>query len=137
MEFQQIVGTAIISALTLIVIVWVPLSEYWLFIWVLSITLVGGDAVTTSLFGYFDEEEQSGYTRNLCGAQPSLRCMVFTRLPIVSTAVLLYFAWVKSGSIVHFRSVTLPPESIPLMLSIAGGYAVVWNVYGFITPDQE
>ena len=135
MEFQQIVGVAVVTILTLMAIIWVPLSEYWLFIWILSIILIGGDAVTTSLFPYFDEEEQPGYTRDLCGAQPSLHCMIFTRLPIVSTAVLMYFAWVKSGFIAHFGSVTLPPELIPLTLSIGGGYAVVWNVYGFITPD--
>lgn len=97
--------------------------------------MIGGDSVTTSLFPLFDEEEQSEYTRYLCGAQPSLRYMLFTKLPIIGSVAILYFDWVRSGFVVSIGSVTLPPELIPLILSTVGGYAVIWNVYGFTTPD--
>jgi hypothetical protein len=97
--------------------------------------LIGGDAFTTSLFPYFNEEEQDGVTRRLCGAQPTLFCMVITRLPILSSAALLYFAWIRSGYIISYGDGAVPPEVIPFMLAIGGMYAIVWNVSGFITPD--
>ena len=112
MEFQLKRGV-VIAIPTLVAIFWVPLSECSIFLWALSIILIGGDSVTTSLFPLFDEEEQSGYTRYLCGAQPSLRCMLFTRLPIIGSAAILYFGWVRSEFVVSVGSVTLPPELIP------------------------
>ena len=94
---------------------------------------MGGDVITTSLFPLFNQEEQKGVTRDLCGAQPSLRCMLYTRLPIINSAALIYLAWVKSGFIISIRGVTVPPELIPIMLAIGGVYATGWNVYGFIS----
>jgi len=132
MEFQQKIGVAITSVLTLLTVFSFPISEYPMFIWLLAMGMIGGDAVTTSLFRYFDEEEQEGITRDLCGAQPSLSCMLFTRIPIVISSAILYFAWGKSEFIISYGSGTVAPELIPLMLAIGGLFAVFWNIYGFI-----
>ena len=125
-------GVVAIAIPTLAAILWLPLSEYRAYIWVLAIITIGGDTITTSLFSYFEEEEQEGITRRLCGAQPSFHCMVLTRLPLVVSASVLYLAWVESGFTVGYGSETVPPELIPLMLAIGGVFAIIWNVYGFI-----
>ena len=137
MEFQQKLGVAIIVITAFVAIVWFPLSQYWIHLWVLAIIMIAGDAITTSLFAYFDEEEQKGVTRTLCGAQPSLSCMLFARLPIVNSAALIYLAWTESEFSISYGMGTLPPEIIPLMLAIGGAFAIVWNGYGIITPNQS
>ncbi|MFB6197075.1 MAG: hypothetical protein ABEI52_02235, partial [Halobacteriaceae archaeon] len=137
MEFQQKLGVAIIVIPTLVAIFWFPLSQYSIHLWILAIIMIGGDAITTSLFAYFDEEEQKGVTCTLCGTQPSLSCMLFTRLPIVNSAALIYLAWSESEFSISYEMGTLPPELIPLMLAIGGAFAIVWNGYGFITPNRN
>lgn len=63
--------------------------------------------------------------------------MLITRLPIVCSAVVIYLSWAESEFRFSIGSVTFPPEFIPLMLALGGAFAVVWNGYGFITPDQS
>lgn len=137
MERAKKIGVSVISIATLVAMIWLPLSEHTFLLWWFAVTATAiGDVGTTSLFGRFEVEEQQGYTRMVCGPQPSFRCMALTRIPIFFGAGLLYFIWSETGVVVSYKGGELGAELIPLMLTVAGVFAFVWNVSQFIATED-
>lgn len=80
MEYAKKIGIIIITGCTFVGIILLPLHDHQMSLWQIAIvTTLFGDSATTALIGRFGMEEQHGYTRKVCGAQPSLLCSVLTR----------------------------------------------------------
>jgi hypothetical protein len=63
-------------ATTLFAILFLPLAEFQLYFWGAAVvTFFIGDSITTGLLGTYNLEEQEiGYTRWACGAEPTMFC---------------------------------------------------------------
>ena len=131
MERGKVIGVGITVTLWVFALVFVPIGEYAVWLWGFAFTGIVGDTVTTSLFSRYGLEEQPGFVRRVCGPQPSLKCMAATRVPVLIGAGSFYLIWKSSVGPVQSGSYTIPPEGIPLLLAIIGGFAIVWNVTGY------
>lgn len=97
-----------------------PVAELQIEFW--SIVIVGllGDSVTTGLLGKYGlEEQQMGYTRWLCGGNPSMTCSFLTRLGVFLIFFFPYMA-ILNFELWNFHSYFATVILSPVALAAAG-----------------
>ena len=125
------IAVAFMAASTLISIVFLPIVELQMVFWGLAVgTVFIGDSLTTGLLGKFDLEEQEiGYTRWACGAEPTMYCSFLTRGIVLALAGALYVAIVRTGFGLQFTVMAVSVLSLPIILATGGFAATVINSY--------
>lgn len=133
------IAAAFMVVVTLPAVVFLPLVEFQRHFWMATIiTLVIGDSVTTGLLGKYGLEEQEvGFTRWACGAEPSMVCSFVTRgiIFIVALAVYTAIVWTEVG--LQFQPIAVAVLTLPLILAVGGFAATVLNGYGIIRAARD
>jgi hypothetical protein len=125
-------------AITLSSVVFLPLVELQRHFWIASVaTFVVGDSVTTGLLGRYGLEEQEvGYTRRVCGAEPTMVCAFVTRVIAFAVMGALYVAVAEYGIGVQYKVVAISTLTLPVILASGGLAATVLNGYGIVRARQ-
>lgn len=120
-------------------VVLLPLVEFQPYFWAGAIiTFLIGDSITTALLGRFGlEEQEQGYTRWACGAEPSFVCSFGTRGIAFSVVGVLYLVVVRYGLGTQFNFIVLAALSLPLILAAGGIAATVLNTWGIVRAAQR
>lgn len=128
------IATMFMITVTLPSVVFFPLIELQGYFWVASIvTFVVGDSVTTGLLGRYGLEEQEvGYTRRVCGAEPTMVCAFITRVIAFAVVGAFYVAVAEYGIGVQYRVVAISTLTLPVILASGGLAATVLNGYGIV-----
>jgi len=128
------VATIFMVAVTLPSVVFLPLVEFQQHFWIASVaTFVVGDSVTTGLLGRHGLEEQEvGYTRRVCGAEPTMICAFVTRVIAFAVVGTLYIAVAGYGIGVQYQVVAISTLTLPVILASGGLAATVLNGYGIV-----
>lgn len=128
------IATIFMVAVTLSSVVFLPLVRLQQYFWAASVvTFVVGDSVTTGLLGKHGLEEQEvGYTRRVCGAEPTMVCAFVTRVIAFAVVGGLYVAVAEYGIGVQYQVVAISTLTLPVILSSGGFAATVLNGYGIV-----
>lgn len=121
-----------VTVLTVVIIVALPVAELQEFFW--GVTVVGfliGDSITTGYLGKFGlEEQERGYTRWVCGAEPTLVCATVTRLFAFIIIFTLYVLVIRYRLLWEYTIVQLTVLLIPVIFGLMGVGATLINTYG-------
>jgi len=128
------IATVFMLVVTLPSVVFLPLVEFQRYFWIASVvTFVVGDSITTGLLGRHGLEEQEvGYTRRVCGAEPTMVCAFLTRIIAFAAVGSLYVAVAEYGIGVQYKVVAISTLTLPLILASGGLAATMLNSYGII-----
>lgn len=133
------IAAAFMVVVTLPAVVVFPLVEFQRHFWMATVvTLVLGDSVTTGLLGKYGLEEQEvGFTRWACGAEPSMVCSFVTRgiIFVVAFGVYTAIVWTEVG--LQFHLVAVSVLTLPLILAVGGLAATVLNGYAIISAARR
>jgi len=123
---------------TLLGIVYLPLAELQVFLWSAAfITFLIGDTITTGLLGdYGLEEQQVGYTRWLCGSEPTMRCALFTRLLVLVIALIGQITVLWTGFGIDYGGMAAVVLVLPLLLASGGVTATVINAHAIFNSER-
>ena len=121
-------------AVTLSCIVFLPLIEYQRHFWMISVvTFIIGDSITTGLLGRHGlEEQEMGYTRRICGAEPTMLCAFVTRVIAFIVVGIFYVAVAGYGIGVEYRPIAISILALPVVLAAGGFAATMLNGYGIL-----
>lgn len=124
---------------TMFAVLFLPLAELQLYFWGAAVvTFFIGDSITTGLLGKFDLEEQEiGYTRWACGAEPTMFCSFLTRGIALLVAGSLYVGIVQSGFGLQFQVVVVSVLALPIILAAGGFAATVINSYSILRSTRH
>jgi len=133
------IAAAFMTASTLMAVIFLPVVELQRFFWGAAVvTVFIGDSVTTSLLGRYDLEEQEiGYTRWACGAEPTIFCSFLTRGIILAVAGALYAGIVRFGFGLQFQVVAISVLTLPIILAAGGFAATVINSYSIFRSRRR
>lgn len=125
------IATVFMIAVTLPSVILFPLVELQRSFWFASVvTFVIGDSVTTGLLGRHGLKEQEvGYTRRVCGAEPTMVCAFVTRVIAFAVIGALYVAVAEYGIGVEYQMVAISTLTLPVILASGGFAATVLNGY--------
>jgi hypothetical protein len=128
------VAVFFMTGVTLFAVIFLPLAELQLYFWGAAVvTFFIGDSITTGLLGKYNLEEQEiGYTRWACGAEPTMFCSFLTRGIALLVAGALYIGIVQSGFGLQFQIVVVSVLTLPIILAAGGLAATVINSYSIL-----
>lgn len=135
----MIIAVVFMIVATLFAIRFLPLVELQLYFWGAAVvTVFIGDSITTGLLGKYNLEEQEvGYTRWACGAEPTMFCSFLTRGIALAVAGALYAGIVHSGFGLQFQIVAVSVLTLPIILAAGGFAATVINSYGILRSKRH
>ncbi len=112
-------------------ILYLPLNQYQNELWFACVlTFFIGDSITTSLLSKFGlEEREKGYTRAICGAEPSWRCSFATRALALIGLFSAHWLILRYEIGLWFEPVASGIFSLPLILAVGGLGATCLNSY--------
>jgi len=107
-----------------------PVAELQTFFWaVLSIGFLG-DSITTGYFSKFGlEEQERGYTRWFCGAEPTVICATGTRVLAFGIVFGLYSLVIKYDSLWEINYIRMAVLVTPIVFGLMLMGATVINSY--------
>ena len=119
--------SAFIAALILYIL---PIAELQTVFWaILAIGLLG-DSITTGYLSKFDLKEQDrGYTRWACGAEPTLLCAAVTRAVLFVAILIPYLLIFSYGLFREYYIIELTGLLIPVVLGLMAVGATFINSY--------
>lgn len=122
----------IVFILTVLIIFTLPVAELQPFFWAIAVGgFLIGDSVTTGYLGEFGLQEQDrGYTRWACGAEPTLRCAFITRLLAFGAVFGVYYVGISYPPVWEYTLARLSVLMLPVIFGLMGVGATVANVYG-------
>lgn len=115
-----------------------PIAELQTFFWGVLVAGFLGDTVTTGYLGRFGlEEQERGYTRWACGAEPTLVCAAGTRVILLGAILLPYLSVVRYGFLRECHFIHLTALLIPIVIGLMAVGATLANTYGILRANRK
>ncbi|QKY17736.1 hypothetical protein [Halorubrum sp. CBA1229] len=107
-----------------------PIAELQILFWgILGIGLLG-DSITTGCLGKFDlNEQERGYTRWACGAEPTLLCAGGTRVLLFVAILIPYLLIFRYGLFREYYIIQLTGLLTPVAFGLMAVGATLVNSY--------
>lgn len=120
-----------VTVVALLIWVTLPIAELQGLFW--GLTVVGfliGDTITTGYLGNFGlEEQENGYTRWICGAEPTLFCAATTRIIAFVVVFGLYSLVIRYSILLQYQLMKIAVLMTPVVFGLMGIGATVLNSY--------
>lgn len=122
---------SVVSLLTSAVILFtLPIAELQILFWGVLVVGLLGDSITTGYLSRFELEEQdTGYTRWACGAEPTLLCAGGTRAILFAAILIPYLLIFRYGILQEYHIVQQTGLLAPLVLGLMAVGATLINSY--------
>jgi hypothetical protein len=107
-----------------------PIAELQTLFWVISAIGFIGDSITTGYFSKFGlEEQERGFTRWACGAEPTLFCAAGTRVLIFGIIFGLYSLTIRYIIVWQINYIRRAILMIPIVFGLMSVGATAINSY--------
>lgn len=120
-----------VTVVALLIWITLPIAELQGFFW--GLTVVGfliGDTITTGYLANFGlEEQENGYTRWICGADPTLFCAATTRIIAFGVVFGLYSLVIRYSILLQYQLMEMAVLMTPVVFGLMGIGATVLNSY--------
>ena len=138
MKYNHLVAGIAIGLPTMILAFVFPIQSIQGLLWGTAfLFFVVGDSVATSLIQRYENLEEAGpVTRRICGPNPSIICSFGTRVLFFAAVLLPYFVVARIGVGVQFEIIAISALMLPLIVTVAGAFAILWNSYGFYREER-
>lgn len=120
-----------VTVVAVLILTTLPIAELQGLFWGLTIAgFLIGDSVTTGYLSNFElEEQENGYTRWICGAEPTLLCAATTRLIAFGTVFGLYSLVIRYSLLLEYQLIEVAVLMTPVVFGLMGIGATALNSY--------